>query len=76
MHEREWLAYFGINLMEMIDEAKMTQRELADAAGLSEAAVSNYIRGRRMPGAKSLVNLADALNCSVDELVDFGDRIK
>ena len=72
MNEKEWLAYFGVNLEEYMRAAKMTQRDLADASGLSDAAVSSYIRGRRMPGARALVNLAEALNCSVDELVDFG----
>lgn len=76
MNEREWLAYFSVNLMEMLEEAKMTQRELADASGLSEAAVSNYIRGRQMPGVRAIVNIADALGCSTDELIDLGDKIK
>lgn len=76
MNEREWLAYFGVNLAELLEDSKMTQRDLADASGLSEAAVSNYLRGRRMPGARALVNIADALGCSVDNLVDFGDKIK
>jgi transcriptional regulator with XRE-family HTH domain len=72
MNEREWLAYFGVNLEEYLKAAKMSQRDLADASGLSEAAVSNYIRGRKMPGVRALINMAEALNCSVDELVDFG----
>lgn len=76
MNEREWLAYFGVNLAELLEDAKMTQRDLADASGLSEAAVSNYIRGRQMPGVKAIVNIADALGCSTDNLVDFGDKIK
>jgi len=72
MNEREWLAYFGVNLEEYMKAAKMSQRDLADASGLSEAAVSNYIRGRTMPGVRALINMAEALHCSVDELIDFG----
>lgn len=76
MTNREWLTYFSINLMEMLEEARMTQRELADKAGISEASLCKYVQGHQMPGVRALVNIADALNCSVDHLVDFGDRIK
>ena len=76
MTEREWLMYFGVNLTEMLEEAKMTQRDLADAAGISEASLCKYIQGHQMPRVRAIVNIADALNCSVDTLVDFGDRIK
>lgn len=72
MSENEWLAYFGVNLEEYMIAAKMTQRDLADASGLSEASISNYIRGRRMPEVRAIINIAEALNCSVNELVDFG----
>lgn len=75
MVEREWLAIFGVNLMDMLDEAKMTQRDLADATGLSEASICKYIQGHQMPGVRALVNIAAALNCSIDELADFGDKI-
>ena len=76
MTDREWLAYFGINLMEILEEAKMTQRELADTAGISEASLCKYINGHQMPGVRAIINIADALNCDVSELIDFGDRIK
>ena len=76
MTGKEWLAYFGVNLIDLLESAKMTQRDLADATGLSEASISGYIRGRKMPGVKAIINIADVLNCSVSELVDFGDRIK
>lgn len=75
MVEREWLAIFGVNLMDMLEEAKMTQRDLADATGLSEASICKYIQGHQMPGVRALVNIANALNCSIDELADFGDKI-
>lgn len=75
MTELEWLAIFGVNLMEMLHENGMTQRDLADDTGLSEGTISNYIRGRQLPGVKAIVNIANALNCSIDDLIDFGDRI-
>lgn len=76
MSESEWLEIFGDNLREMLNEAGITQRELADATGLSEATISYYIHKTKMPGVKALVNIANVLNCSLDELMDFGDMIR
>ena len=75
MSELEWLDIFSNNLLEMLDEAHMTQRELADEAGLSESTISHYINRTRMPGIRAILNIAYALDCDVNELIDFGDRI-
>lgn len=75
MTEYEWLDIFGDNLVDLLKEANMTQRELADAAGLSEGSISNYIHKRKLPGVKALVNISEALDCPLDDLMFFGDRI-
>lgn len=75
MTELEWMKIFGDNLKEMLDEANMTQRDLADDTGLTEATISRYINKQRMPTVRALVNIAYSLNCSFDELMDFGDRV-
>lgn len=76
MSEVEWMRIFGQNLEEMLVEANMTQRELAEDTGLSEGAISHYINQRRMPTVRALVNIAYSLNCSFDELMDFGDILE
>lgn len=75
MSEIEWLNIFGDNLAEILHEYRMTQRELADAAGLAESSVSQYIHKQKIPSLKAIINIADALDMTVDELIDFGDRI-
>ena len=65
----------GQNIKRFRKEKGYTQRELADASGLSEATISYYIRKIKMPGVKALINIAYALNCTIDELVDFGEHI-
>lgn len=75
MTELQWLDIFGDNLVDMMQDARMSQRELADAAGLSEGTVSKYIHKQQLPGIKAIINIADVLDCSIDELIDFGDRI-
>lgn len=74
MTELEWLDIFGDNLTDMLTEHRMTQRELADKANLAESTISDYIHKRKMPGTKAIVNIAYALDCSTDELIDFGER--
>ena len=76
MTEVEWMHIFAKNLREMLFEKKMTQRELAFETGLSEKAISTYVNQERMPGAKALINMSYALDCSLDELADFGDTIE
>ena len=75
MSEIEWLDIFGDNLAERLSEAGMTQRELADEARLDESTISRYIHKQKTPGVKAIINIAYALDCSVDELVEFGDII-
>lgn len=75
MTESEWLDIFGDNLVDMLTEAGMSQRDLADETGLSEATISYYINKRKMPGIKAIVNIAYALNCSIDDLIDFDCQI-
>ena len=75
MSEAEWLDIFGDNLREMIAEQGMTQADFADEIGVTEATVSYYVNKKKMPGIKAIVNMAYVLNISIDELIDFGDRI-
>lgn len=76
MSEIEWMDIFGDNLVDLLREANMTQHELAKASGLTDAAISNYINKRRMPSVKALVNISDALNVTLDDLMYFGDILK
>lgn len=49
---------------------KMTQTELAEKIGVRQAAISEYESGEKIPGVENLIRLADALNCSLDELCE------
>lgn len=76
MTEKEWLEIFGENLLYLMERMGYTQRELADAAGLSESAISHYINKQKIPGVKAIINLAYVLDCDVADLIDFSERIK
>lgn len=76
MTELEWITIFGDNLVDLLKRANMTQQELADETGLSKATISAYIHKRKAPGLKAIINIAYALDCSVDELIDFEEMIE
>lgn len=75
MTEEEWLDIFAHNLVDMLKDARMTQRELADETGLSEGTISSYVNKRRIPTIRAIVNIGYALDCDLNDLIDFGDRI-
>ena len=75
MSELEWLEIFGDNLIGYLGEARMTQKELAAAAGLPASCISSYIHKQRMPTLKAIINISYALDIDVGDLIDFGDKI-
>lgn len=75
MTEQEWLDIFGDNLRDILIETGYSQRDLAETTGLSEATISAYIHKRKIPGIRALINISYELGISLDELMDFDDRI-
>lgn len=75
MSEQEWLNIFGDNLVDILKDANMTQKDFADAIGVSEATVSYYIHKKKMPGIKALINISCLIGCTLDDLMFFGDSI-
>lgn len=75
MSEVEFIDIFGDNLRDLMDECGYSQRELAKETGISNVTISRYIKKERMPTAKSLVNLAFALECNLDDLVPTYDYV-
>ena len=75
MSELEWMDIFGDNLRDALKDARMSQRELAEATGLHETTISRYIHKTLFPSLQAVINIAYALDMSLDELVDFGEPI-
>ncbi len=53
----------------LMNEQKLTQKELAKRAGITEASMSKYLSGERTPRIDVIVNLANALGVTTDELI-------
>ena len=47
----------------------MTQAELAERVGVSSAFIGHIERGTRIASLETICRIADALECSIDELV-------
>ena len=60
---------FARNLAFELHRQKKTQQQLSRETHLTQAAISHYMSGSRVPRADTLLILADALNISVDELL-------
>ena len=60
---------FGRRLADLLKRKRLTQRDLAAATGLTEAAVSRYINGTREPRAITVAKIAKALEVTPQELL-------
>lgn len=76
MSEQEWLDEFAYNLRDKLFEYGCTQKEFAMDTELAESTISRYLRGQAVPTIFALINMSHVLGCSIDELADFGAKIR
>lgn len=53
----------------MRKQKRMTQTELAIAVGVTQPSISDYESGKKRPTIDTAKKLADALGCTVDDLL-------
>lgn len=56
-------------IKEMLDEKNITQKQLSEITGITESAISHYIKGDRIPRGANLVKIAKALGTTTDDLL-------
>ena len=66
--EEECIREFAIRLKLMMAVRGMSQTALSEATGIQQHMISDYTKGKRLPGFYNLDKIAKALNCSLDEL--------
>lgn len=69
-------AALGEALRQLRVEAKMSQEELAEAAGTDLTQVGGIERGVRNPSYTTLLRLAGALGTEVGEVTGLADRLR
>ena len=58
----------GNNIGNYIARNRMTQKEFAEKLRITEASMSRYISGDRIPKATLLYRMSKALNCTMEDL--------
>lgn len=58
----------GDRILALLKEKRLSQKDLARMIGVSEAALSRYIKNEREPSIEVMANLATALDTTVDYL--------
>lgn len=67
------MASTGKIIKDLLDMKNISQKDLADMTGITEATISRYINGTREPKGSLLRLIADRLNVSVDYLMGAED---
>lgn len=68
--EERCRASISYHLNEMMGVRGHTQQTLAEYTGLGKGSIYNYINGKATPSATALRKLAQALDCSIADLLD------
>ena len=69
MTEDELMQEIADNISYMLEDSRMTQKELARICGVTEATISRYINAERMPSLPNLLRIAYGLCCELTDLV-------
>ena len=59
---------FADKLKEMLNKNGLKAADLARSTGLSEASISDYLKGKKEPRGRQSIAIAKALNVSLDTL--------
>ena len=68
--------HFGQNLRLLRKERGYTLDQLAELSGISKRMISHYETQVKRPAIEKITILADALNVSINELMDIPDKSK
>ena len=59
----------GQIIRELLEQKNISQKDIAASAGVTEAAMSHYIKGDRVPRGANLLNIAKALGTTTNVLL-------
>ena len=76
MSQQEWLDIFGDNLSSILEEQRISQKELSRLTGLSERTISKYINKLQMPTVRAIINISYALNWSFEDMLNYGSMLE
>ena len=56
-------------IINVLNRTGISQRQLADATGMTEVSISRYVKGKQIPSAEILGRIADVLGVTTDYLI-------
>lgn len=65
----------GDRIATLMTNKKLSQKELTQKAGITESALSRYLKNERQPKVEILAQIATALNTTTDYLI-FGNKFE
>ena len=74
--QQDWLNIFGDNLASILEEERMSQRELARLTGLNESTISRYINKLQMPTVRAIINISFALEWQFEDMLNYGAMLE
>lgn len=66
----EFFKVIGNNILTILKEKGITQTDLADAIGVSKQVIGKIIKGQKAINALEIKNISNALNVSIDRLIE------
>ena len=69
MTENEFDNEFAHRLRYIMLIRRITQKDISEETGIAQPVISRYVSGKTMPSMYNLHKLAQALDCSVDDLM-------
>lgn len=74
--EVEFIDIFADNLRDIIKDARIGQRELAEGAHLTRETINRYLNKKTMPSLRALINICYVLNCNLYDILPACNMIE
>ena len=68
------MSKFTMNLKKLMIEREMNAADIARKTGMTQATLSRYINGKRIPNINSVIKIAKALNVPIELLMKGVDE--
>lgn len=68
------MSKFTMNLKKLMIEREMTAADISRKTGMTQATLSRYINGKRIPNINSVIKIAKALNVPIELLMKGVDE--
>ena len=75
MTKKEWCRRFSQKVQQKMLAEGISQRDLAQLTKIPENTLGRYVSGSTIPRVDKIINIAKALNCSILELIQFGEMV-